>query len=82
MQELAAVRKARKEERDVQSSLFKGRLFPPGPPPADPQVDWAADVQQPLLMRLWAYLTALLRMLFPAAIWRRGHDSIRTEVPS
>ena len=82
VQELAAVRKARKEERDVQSSMFKGRLFPPGPPPADPQVDWAADVQKPLLVRLWAHLRALLRLLFPAAIWQRNHGPARTEVPS
>jgi hypothetical protein len=82
VQELAAVRKARKEERDVQSSLFKGRLFPPGPPPADPQVDWAADVRKPLLVRLWAHLTAFLRLLFPAEIWPRDHVVARTEVSS
>ena len=82
MQELAAVRKARKEERDVQSSLFRGRLFPPGPPPADPQVDWAADVRKPLLTRLWAHVVALLRLLFPAAIWPRNNAVPRTKTPS
>lgn len=72
------MRKARKEERAVQSSLFKGRLFQPGPPPADPQVDWAADVRQPWLVRLWVYLRSLLQLLFPSAIWQRQAET-RTE---
>lgn len=79
MQELAALRKVRKEERAVEERLFKGRLFPPGPPPVDPQVDWAADVRKPLLVRLWGWLAALVQMLFPPAIWQREPQS-RTDV--
>lgn len=81
MQELAALRKARREEREGERSLYKGRLFPPGPPAADPRINWAADVQQPWVVRLWAYLRSLLQLLFPPAIWQR-HAETRTDAPS
>lgn len=66
------MRKARREERAVQSDLFKGRLFRPGPPPAEPAA--ALSMQQPLWGRLWAYLGSLFRMLFPATIWQREQE--------
>ena len=66
------LRRARKEERAAQTQLFKGRLFKPSLSAADPG---CAAASQTVWARIYAWLCAALRLLFPRAIWQREAQS-------